>query len=85
MAQFTPKHHQSSSSRSGNDDDVSPKPLSTAIMQELANLKEKFKNDDEEDVKGKIRLKIPSVFKFNITVGRNSICTPRQGSRPARV
>lgn len=48
MAQFTPKHQ----SRQNAEDDNSPKPLSTAIMQELANLKEKFKNDDEEDTKG---------------------------------
>jgi hypothetical protein len=32
-------------------EDDSPK-LSTAIMQELANLKEKFKNDDDDDQKG---------------------------------
>ncbi|CAM9268477.1 unnamed protein product [Ectocarpus fasciculatus] len=33
------------------EDDGTPKPLSTAIMQELANLKEKFKNEDDEDIK----------------------------------
>ena len=35
------------------DEDGSAKPLSTAIMNELSSLKEKFKNDDDDDVKGK--------------------------------
>jgi hypothetical protein len=53
MAQFTPKHHQNFAGRNAvMEDDGSPKPLSTAIMQELANLKEKFKNDDDDDIKG---------------------------------
>lgn len=53
MAQFTPKHNQNFTARHQMEDDGTPKPLSTAIMQELANLKEKFKNEDDEDIKGK--------------------------------
>jgi hypothetical protein len=36
------------------EEDGGPKPLSTAIIQELQNLKEKFKNDDEDEVKGNV-------------------------------
>ena len=36
------------------DEDGGPKPLSTAILQELQSLKEKFKNEDDEQVKGSI-------------------------------
>jgi hypothetical protein len=34
------------------EEDGGPKPLSTAILQELQSLKEKFKNEDDEQVKG---------------------------------
>lgn len=50
----TPKLQGQTGFRQSLEEDVSPKPLSTAIMQELANLKEKFKNEDDEDVKGKL-------------------------------
>ena len=52
MAQFTAKQNQNFAARHQMEDDGTPKPLSTAIMQELANLKEKFKNEDDEDIKG---------------------------------
>jgi hypothetical protein len=37
-------------------DGGAPKPLSTAIMLELKNLKEKFKNDEEDQSRGESKL-----------------------------
>jgi hypothetical protein len=36
------------------EDDVSPKPLSATLLQEFQNIKDKFKNEDEEGEKGEV-------------------------------
>ncbi len=66
----TPKALQGSGSGLRPEEDGSNKPLSTAIMQELQNFKEKFKNDEEDGVKGMIF--VIRLFNF-LWVYRNPI------------
>eukprot|EP01032_Pedospumella_encystans_P036999 gene36999-41888_t len=35
-----------------DESDLSPKPLSATLLQEFQNLKDKFKNEDGEEIKG---------------------------------
>ena len=48
----------------GNEEEGAPKPLSATFFQEIQNLREKLKNEDDAEAKGECQF-INILFEFN--------------------
>jgi len=60
-----------------DESDLSPKPLSATLLQEFQNLKDKFKNEDGEEIKGivqslplslrlEVKLELSNLFRISV-------------------
>lgn len=71
--------------RGGEDLDGNTKPLSSAILQEFQNLKDKFKNEDEGYEKGIVSPKLLFKQEYFNSFCRIAISASRKGHGVARI